>query len=160
MKKFNLFTIAIASALIVCGCASSKTEKSPETAIMLGEFNDPDTAMAVASNFASGFEKALLTSEFTALAAVLPANSKAKLTAENFLKMRSGLITLYGQPQKLEYLTFLDQSKIRDYLWRVKFSKPSKDGKTFSSREIIFCVRVYCEIGKKPDIAGFFFQRF
>ena len=163
MKNFAVLTTFCTSVLLFCGCTAPKAEKAAEEpAIVLGEFSQTSAAEAltVASNFTAGFEKSLLTADFAPFAAVLPANSKVQFTAESFNKMRTGLISLYGNPQKLEYLTFLDQGKIRDYLWRIKFSKPDKDGKSFSSREILFCVRVYCENGKKPDIAGFFFQRF
>ncbi|MBR7107292.1 MAG: hypothetical protein IKC89_02630 [Lentisphaeria bacterium] len=158
MKNILLLGSAL---LLVCGCVSSKTPPK-EKAPVLENFNkeNEQRALAVASAFASGFEKSLISGEFSHFAQVFPANSKSKMSEEHFKKLREAMMKLYGKPEKLHYITFLNQGKLRDYLWKITFTSPGKNGAAAPGvREILLSVRIYCENGNAA-VSGFFFQRF
>ena len=132
------------------------------TPVVLGEFSAKHDAAALgaARNFAAAFEKSVRQNDFRFLQAALPRASRNKFTAEAFAKLHAEMLAVYGDFQKMEYVTWLDQGKLRDYLWKMSFLKPDKSGKKSSPREILFCVRVFCEKDKEPDAAGFFFRKF
>ena len=161
MKKFLLLSIsATAVMLLDSGCSSAPEKPAPP---VLGAFSaeNEKTAMTVAQNFASAFEKALVSGDFNHLKPVFPPGTKQQMSEGYFQKMRRTMLNFYGTPQKLAYITFLNQGKLRDYLWKISFLKPGKEKNSPpESREIILSVRIFCEAGKSPAVAGFFFQRF
>ena len=159
--NMNKFFCLCCALLLLCGCVSTKTEPK-EKAPVLENFSKEtgQLALSVATAFASGFEKSLISGEFSHFAKVFPANSKTKMSPEHFQKLRAAMMKLYGKPEKLEYITFLNQGKFRDYLWKITFSVPPKNAASAPGiREILLSVRVYCENGNAA-ISGFFFQRF
>ena len=158
MKKILLPGIALG---LICGCASTKTPPK-EKAPVLENFDkeNEQRALAVASAFASGFEKSLISGEFSHFAQVFPATSQSKMSQEHFQKLRAAMMKIYGKPEKLQYVTFLNQGKLRDYLWKITFTSPGQNAAAAPGvREILLSVRVYCENGNAA-VSGFFFQRF
>ena len=163
--KTLLFAFQITSVLLLCSCVSKKdngNKPSEVTPVVLGEFSakHDEAAFAAAGNFAAAFEKSIRQNDFQFLQAALPPASRSRYTAEAFAKLRAEMLAVYGNFQKMEYVTWLDQGKLRDYLWKMSFLKPDRSGKKSSPREILFCVRVFCEKDKQPDAAGFFFRKF
>lgn len=153
---------AVAAMLLLSAC-TSQVKPPAERPPVLAHFSaeNETAAMQVASAFASGFEKSLVSGDFSHFQKVFPKNSKTPMKPEHFGKMRQMMTKLYGTPQELQYVTFLNQGKLRDYLWKITFSSPAKPPqKVPAVREILLCVRVYCEAGSPPAISGFFFQRF
>ena len=163
--KTLLFVFQFLLILCLCGCSAIKDrgKKQPESApVVLEEFSgshDAD-ALKTAGNFAAAFEKSIRLNDFRFLQAMLPLTSKSKFTANAFAKLQAEMSAVYGKFQKMEYVTWLDQGKVRDYLWKMTFLKYDKSGEKSLPREILFCVRVFCEKDKQPDVAGFFFRKF
>ena len=151
--------------LCLCGCALIKErgKKQPETApVVLEEFSGShDTAaLSAAKNFAAAFEKSIRLNDFQFLQMMLPRSSRSKFTTDAFAKLHAEMSAVYGNFQKMEYVTWLNQGKVRDYLWKMTFIKSGKPGEKGLTREILFCVRMFCEKDKQPDVAGFFFRKF
>ena len=165
MKYFicNYFCSLTVLTVLLTGCAgkNSPAEKTPQ--VRLGNFsvNDEDSGMKVAGIFAESFGKSLISGDFKHLEPHLPPiPGGKKFTAPDFAQMRDAMITLYGTPRKLAYVTTLNQGKLRDMLWKITFEQQGKDGKAGEIREILLCVRVFKEDGKSPEVAGFFIKRF
>ena len=165
MKYFihSSLLLSMVLTMLLTGCAwkNSPAEKTPQ--IQLGEFseNDENSGMKVAGKFADSFGNSLISGDFKHLEPLLPPiPGGKKFTAPEFDQMRNAMMTLYGTPRKLVYVTTLNQGKLRDMLWKITFEQQSKDGKTGEIREILLCVRVFKEDGKAPEVAGFFIKRF
>ena len=163
--KILLFMLQTALILSLCGCASMKgneKEQSKPAPVVLGEFSATHDAAALtaAKNFAAAFERSIRLNDFQFLQSALSRTGGNRFNAAAFAKLRTEMLTVYGNFQKMEYITWLDQGKLRDYLWKISFSKTDGSGKKSSPREILFCVRVFCEKDKQPDVAGFFFRKF
>ena len=164
MKIFK-FVIMISGVVLFCSCSSVDGQGNRAEAPVLEKFSEKGAAeaFACASGFVAGFEKSLLDGDFSSFKQVLPAPGKGnvpQLDARSFGRMRSSLLQIYGVPQKMEYLAVLDQGKLRDYLWKIKFLRPAKAPELPESREILFSVRIYQEVGRPPAVAGFAFKRF
>ena len=83
--------------------------------------------------------------DFAKLKAVIPRESKDKVTEEMFKQMAGELSEGLGTLKKTEYLGELNQSVVMDYIWKFTFEKMSadKDGKSRNlCKEVLYMVRM------------------
>ena len=163
--KYCKILFSLIGASLICSCSTVSRKKNQPESPVLERFSEKSSgeAFACAAEFAAGFEKSLLSGDFASFKQVLPVSAngnKMQLDAVRFGRMRSSLLQIYGVPQKMEYVAMLDQGKLRDYLWKIKFMRPAEAPALPESREILFSIRVYQESGQTPAVAGFVFKRF
>ena len=157
----NSFLLPMVLTVLLTACAGKNSPETPQ--LQLGDFseNDENSGKKAAEIFADSFGKSLVSGDFKHLEPHLPPiPGGKKFTAPDFAQMRNAMITLYGTPRKLVYVTTLNQGKLRDMLWKITFEQQSRDGKPGECREILLCVRIFKEDGKAPEVAGFFIKRF
>lgn len=94
-----VLSAAVAVSVLTGGCASTSgsavEEKKPRPEIMSGEGREE--AKKLAEEYVAGFVAALKENKFDKLKAVIPENSKTKVTPEMFEQMNKELTETMGQ---------------------------------------------------------------
>ena len=160
MKKS--FAVAL-SAGIIClpvlltGCASAAVAEGEKKAPAVECFSSQDAEAAgrMAESFVNAFADAFKSSDYNKL----PESARKKISAEMFSKMVSSITERRGKLIGHSFVTELDQSIVRDYLWKFSFEKTLPDaGKRPVRSEVIYLVRMAVLDGV-PTIVGFGFSR-
>ena len=161
MNKFGIVmvTAALMTAL-AGGCASGADAKKeeqpkvlPDPAIPTGR--EPE-AKAAAEKMANGMAEALKSGDFEKFRVTQQAGSRM-MPPELFAKVRKSMTRNFGKLTGSEYIGFLDQGRVRDYMWKFAFEAPRKDSAAPRHHEIIYWVRVGFANGA-PVIYGYRFD--
>lgn len=145
MRRAGWFlSAAVTVAVLSGGCASTPdAEEKPRPEIMSGrEHRD---AKKLAEEYVAGFVASLKENDFKKLEAVIPADSKTKVTPEMFEQMHKELSDTMGTLIEAKFVTDLDKSIVRDYVWKFTFEKTVPDGKQKGRtirNELFYMVRV------------------
>ena len=147
MRKFGWFLSAVMVVSVLAGgCASTSgngSEEKPRPELMSGEGRED--AKKLADEYVAGFVAALKENNFDKLKAVIPANSKTKVTPEMFEQMNTELTETMGRLINAQYVTDLDKSIVRDYVWKFTFEKKAAGGAIKGQlvrNELFYMVRV------------------
>lgn len=102
-------------------------------------------ARKLADDYMAGFIAGVKANDFTLFEQAMPGEAKGKVTAEMFDTMCSELQENLGSLTAAEYMGELDQTLVRDYLWKLTFEKtlenPDKQVDLLR-REVVYMVRV------------------
>ena len=104
-----------------------------------------EEAEKLAADYIAGFVASLKENDFDKLKAVIPADSKTKVTPEMFQQMRKELTETMGNLVDARFVTDLDKSIVRDYVWKFSFEKTLTDGPAKGRKvrhELFYMVRV------------------
>ena len=129
----------------LAGCAAIGEKPESEAAAELLPAAPQPEAKAIASAYVAGLAEAIEQDDFAKLKAVIPRESKDKVTEEMFKQMAGELFEGLGTLKKTEYLGELNQSVVMDYIWKFTFEKMSadKDGKSRNlCKEVLYMVRM------------------
>ncbi len=146
MRQFCWFlSAAMALVMLAGGCTSSSgaAEEKPRPEIMSG--NGHEEAKKLAAEYVAGFVAALKEDQFDKLKAVIPAESKTKVTPEMFRQMRKELEETMGTLIEAQFVTDLNKSIVRDYVWKFTFEKKPADGNMKGQtirNEVFYMVRI------------------
>ncbi|MBR2373933.1 MAG: hypothetical protein IKA87_06850 [Lentisphaeria bacterium] len=155
MCRYLLYA-AVASALVLLtGCRSAVTEKNKSVSELSGFGTlDPMRAGMLqkrAADFTQAMAHSFRTGDFQYWRKVLEKESppgKALIVDEKkFKQMSIRLKNDWGTLTKCSYLGELDQSIMRDFIWKCTFESPDSDGKTIRLEEL-FVVRCTLLRGK------------
>ncbi len=144
MKRISAWLLgAIAVMLSITGCVAGSQNRAP-TREMLSAEELPE-AQALAANYVKAFSEAMQKQQFSILSAVLDTESEKRFTEAEFDKMCENARERYGTLTGITFLGELDQTLVRDYLWRFSFEKvstsPDHDGELIR-KDSVFLVRV------------------
>lgn len=169
MKPNRIMTLSLAAlALFAAGCRSTETpEKAAaeeKQASAPGHFTaDADVpAREAAELFVAEFAAALKAGDREKL----PEAMRAKVTEAMFKRMCDSFSRRRGVLRETAFVAMLDQTVVRDYLWKFTFEKSlapaSADRKeaaapALQKNEVIYLVRIGILDGK-PVIVGCGFQ--
>ena len=102
-------------------------------------------AEKLADDYMAGFIAGVKAKDFALFEQAMPDEAKGKVTAEMFDTMCSELRENLGTLSAAEYLGELDQTLVRDYLWKLTFEKtlenPEKQPDVLR-REVVYMVRI------------------
>ena len=146
MKRAVWFlSAAVAMVVLAGGCASTAGDGAdkPRPEVMSGMGHEE--AEKLAADYIAGFVASLKENDFDKLKAVIPADSKTKVTPEMFLQMRKELTETMGNLVDARFVTDLDKSIVRDYVWKFSFEKTLTDGPAKGRKvrhELFYMVRV------------------
>lgn len=143
--RVMLMTGLLPLGLGLAGCAATGEKPESATAAELLPAEPQPEAKAIASAYVAGLAEAIEQDDFAKLKAVIPQESKDKVTEEMFKQMAGELASGLGTLKKTEYLGELNQSVVMDYIWKFTFEKMSadKDGKSRNLRkEVLYMVRM------------------
>jgi len=159
MKRWLFFPFCAAvSVLLLSGCASTSDagddgKKSAVTQLFSTGFAKEGHSLA--ESYVDAFAAAMQTGNYAAL----PELAKGKVSDAMFKKMVDNITSRRGKLVSHAFVTTLDQTLVRDYLWKFSFEKASAEAGGRQVRtEVIYLVRVGVMDGK-PVIAGFGFSR-
>ena len=88
---------------------------------------------------------------------LLPEETRAKFTADEFAKTRKALVESVGEPIEYGYLTTLELQALHPQIWKVRFKRWNVNRTKEFTSEILFKV-VTGTIKKQAVITGFNFQ--
>ena len=162
MKKLSMIVFAAAlTAVFAGGCATSEAEK--KAAAVQSVAPDPCVpaereaeAKAAAEKIALGMAEALRTGDFEKFR-VTQQEGARMMPPELFAKVRKSMMRNFGNLTGSEYIGFLDQGRVRDYMWKFVFEAPRKDSPVPRHHEIIYWVRVGFANGA-PVVYGYRFD--
>ncbi len=143
--RVMIMTGLLPLGLGLAGCAATGEKAKSATAEELLPAEPQPEAKAIASAYIAGLAEAIERDDFAKLKAVIPQESKDKVTEEMFKQMAGELSEGLGVLKKTEYLGELNQSVVMDYIWKFTFDKEStgKDGKSRNLRkEVLYMVRM------------------
>lgn len=143
--RVMLMTGLLPLGLGLAGCAAIGEKPESEAAAELLPAAPQPEAKAIASAYVAGLAEAIEQDDFAKLKAVIPRESKDKVTEEMFRQMAGELSEGLGTLKKTEYLGELNQSVVMDYIWKFTFEKMSadKDGKSRNlCKEVLYMVRM------------------
>lgn len=143
--RVMLMTGLLPLGLGLAGCAAIGEKPESEAAAELLPAAPQPEAKAIASAYVAGLAEAIEQDDFAKLKAVIPRESKDKVTEEMFKQMTGELSEGLGTLKKTEYLGELNQSVVMDYIWKFTFEKMSadKDGKSRNlCKEVLYMVRM------------------
>lgn len=146
MKRAVWFlSAAVAMVVLAGGCASTAGDGAdkPRPEVMSGMGHEE--AEKLAADYIAGFVASLKENDFDKLKAVIPADSKTKVTPEMFEQMHKELSDTMGTLIEAKFVTDLDKSIVRDYVWKFTFEKTVPDGKQKGRtirNELFYMVRV------------------
>ena len=151
MKNFIRIIPVLLLTVLLAACAAPE---KPET-VKLREFTSEDAVPAFkkAEAFAGGFFQAVADNDFAKWQPYFPPKDESRIDKRKFERMCAELDRTFGKFQSSAYLGELTVGNLRNFLWKMSFSRTDKDKKIL--REAVFFVRVYCENGKTPEISGF-----
>ncbi len=110
--------------LLLAGCASQSSPKAEKTLEVVPE-NVVPAARKLAVRYAAGMADALRGGDYARLAEVLPPEYRGRFSKETFEKMRARLLKQRGRLLKTAYVTELNHSVVRDFVWKFTFEWPS-----------------------------------
>ena len=167
-KKITLLPMA-ALMLFAAGCRSTESPEKKETpaaeqkTAVPGRFSAGIDAPAreLAAKFIAGFAAALKAGDRDKL----PEPMRAKVTETMFKRMCDSFARRRGILRETAFVTMLDQTVVRDYLWKFTFEKPlpapagsaADAAPAMQKNEVIYLVRLGVVDGK-PVIIGCGFQ--
>lgn len=137
-----LFAVCV---LTMTGCASASG--SGDTAVQPENLTGQELtdAKTMAAEYMAGFVAGVRSEDFSRFEEAIPSEAKGKVTAEMFRAMCRDLKTNLGELTASEYLGELDQTLVRDYLWKLTFEKksstPGKEGELLR-KQVVYMVRV------------------
>ena len=143
--RVMLMTGLLPLGLGLAGCAAIGEKPESEAAAELLPAAPQPEAKAIASAYVAGLAEAIEQDDFAKLKAVIPRESKDKVTEEMFKQMAGELSEGLGTLKKTEYLGELNQSVVMDYIWKFTCEKMSadKDGKSRNlCKEVLYMVRM------------------
>ena len=143
--RVMLMTGLLPLGLGLAGCAATGEKTEAAAAAELLPAEPQPEAKAIASAYVAGLAEAIERDDFAKLKAVIPQESKDKVTEEMFKQMAGELASGLGTLKKTEYLGELNQSVVMDYIWKFTFEKTSagKDGKSRNlCKEVLYMVRM------------------
>ena len=143
--RVMLMTGLLPLGLGLADCAAIGEKPESEAAAELLPAAPQPEAKAIASAYVAGLAEAIEQDDFAKLKAVIPRESKDKVTEEMFKQMAGELSEGLGTLKKTEYLGELNQSVVMDYIWKFTFEKMSadKDGKSRNlCKEVLYMVRM------------------
>ena len=115
MKRAVWFlSAAVAMVVLAGGCASTAGDGAdkPRPEVMSGMGHEE--AEKLAADYIAGFVASLKENDFDKLKAVIPADSKTKVTPEMFQQMRKELTETMGNLVDARFVPDLDKSIVRD----------------------------------------------
>lgn len=164
MKKIKFLTLSAPGLLVITlsltGCTAIEKNAKPEVKAELLSTASAPEAKTIAETFVAGLSQAIQANDFDKFKAVIPPESKDKVTKEIFTQMVKELSNSLGELKKTEYLGVLNQSLVLDYIWKFSFEKKVSDqsGKQRNlGKEVLYMVRMG-KVDGKFIIAGFGFR--
>ena len=166
-SKFTILPLA-ALMLLAAGCRSTETAEKKDSSPAAekktaapGRFSAADDAVALetAGKFVARFADALKAGDREKL----PEPMRAKVTEAMFKRMCDSFSRRRGALRGTAFVTMLDQTIVRDYLWKFTFEKSLPAGSAAQTapasqkNEVIYLVRLGIVDGK-PVIVGCGFQ--
>jgi len=149
IKSFVFGCSMLALVNLVSGCKSI-SDKPVET------ISNTENAKAAAEKYFDGFTAAIKENNFQKLYDVLDEAARKRVNKTEFETLRTDLYTNMGEITTTEYVCDLDQTVVRDYLWKVTFclksTTPEKKEKVVV-KEMIYMVRVG-QLDGKSTVAG------
>ena len=123
MKVIRLFVIAMSAVLLLAGAGCKSTEKTK-----LGEFDPNDNeALKVAKTFADDILNGVKTDNYQLFSKDLSPEMREKMTEKNFKAMTKEMKDRVGTLQTWTYLTVLDKTPLKAFVWKASFQKEIKD---------------------------------
>jgi len=166
MKSNRIMMLSLAAlALFAAGCRSTEKVEKEEAAAkekaVPGLFTvDTDApARKAAEEFVADFAAAFKSGDRKKL----PETMRDKVTEAMFKRMCDSFSRRRGTLKETAFVTMLDQTIVRDYLWKFTFEKSLDNAKEGSAapavqkNEVIYLVRIGI-IDAKPVIVGCGFQ--
>ena len=160
MKKVSVLSLCagiLCLPLLLTGCVSAADTEGKKNTPAAECFSEQNVGEAVrtAEDFVNAFAAAFGSNDYSKL----PEDARRKISAEVFKKMVSRITERRGKLIGHRFVTELDQSIVRDYLWKFSFEKVLPDaGKRHIRSEVIYLVRMAVVDGV-PTIVGFGFSR-
>lgn len=150
MKKtlFALFC-GIAVSFFSTGCVIVK-EYAPE--------KDKINVAPQEFELARKLVRAFVTNDGKTFVSLLPEETRAKFTVENFEKTRKSLIESVGEPVEYRYLTTLELAALHPQIWKVRFKRWNVNRTKEYTSEVIFKVVTGMFNKDEAVITGFNFQ--
>lgn len=154
MRSFFTKTLIIAGAflaltVLTSGC-KSMSDKPVENV------SNSENAKETAEKYFNGFIAAIKENNFQKLYDVLDDAARKRVNKTEFDTLRSDLYANMGDVTTSEFVCELDQTVVRDYLWKVTFcmksTTPEKKD-TVVIKEMIYMVRVG-QLDGKNMVAG------
>ena len=90
--------------------------------------------------------------------ALLPAETRAKFTVDNFKQTRKSVLESIGEPVAYSYLTTLELSGLHPQIWRVQFERFNVNRSKEFTSEALFKVVTGMTDRKTAVITGFHFM--
>lgn len=144
LSRMTLLFVVCMTALAGCVTrppADAPSLRRPEN--LSGQ--DMADAKKMADDYMAGFIAGVKANDFALFEQSMPGEAKGKVTAEMFGTMCSELKENLGNLTSAEYLGELDQTLVRDYLWKLTFEKTIEDPEKQPDvlrREVVYMVRV------------------
>lgn len=149
LKSFVLGCSLLALTLLAGGC-KSMPDKPVENV------SNSENAKVAAEKYFTGFVAAIKENNFQKLYDVLDEAARKRVNKTEFDTLRNDLYANMGEMTATEFVCELDQTVVRDYLWKVTFcmksTTPEKKD-TVVIKEMIYMVRVG-QLDGKNMVAG------
>ncbi len=123
MKVIRLFVIAMSAVLLLAGAGCKSTEKTK-----LGEFDPNDNeALKVAKTFADDILTGVKTDNYQLFCKNLSPEMREKMTEKTFKATVKEMTDRVGTLQNWTYLTVMDKTPLKAFVWKASFQKEIKD---------------------------------
>ncbi|MBO5823296.1 MAG: hypothetical protein J6R86_09790, partial [Lentisphaeria bacterium] len=139
---------SVLAGLVLTGCVTVK-EYAPQAEKLTVSKEEYELARKLLQAFVKN--------DADTFVSLLPEETRAKFTADEFAKTRKSLVESVGEPIEYGYLTTLELQALHPQIWKVRFKRWNVNRTKEFTSEILFKV-VTGTIKKQAVITGFNFQ--
>ena len=147
-KAVMMSLFSVLAGLVLTGCVTVK-EYAPQAEKLTVSKEEYELARKLL--------KAFVKNDADTFVSLLPEETRAKFTADEFAKTRKSLVESVGEPIEYGYLTTLELQALHPQIWKVRFKRWNVNRTKEFTSEILFKV-VTGTIKKQAVITGFNFQ--
>ncbi len=147
-KAVMMSLFSVLAGLVLTGCVTVK-EYAPQAEKLTVSKEEYELARKLLQAFVKN--------DADTFVSLLPEETRAKFTADEFAKTRKALVESVGEPIEYGYLTTLELQALHPQIWKVRFKRWNVNRTKEFTSEILFKV-VTGTIKKQAVITGFNFQ--
>lgn len=148
LNRIFMLSTAIAALLLTSGCVVVREYAPQENTVKASD---------VEYDLARKLLQAFIKNDAEAFVALLPEETRAKFTVNDFARTRKSVIESVGEPVAYSYVTTLKLDKLHPQIWKVTFRRYNVNNTREFTSEVLFKVITGMIDAKTAVITGFHF---
>ena len=154
--NYLLLTVLFAAASLGFGCASSSPESTPAETTAPRKFsvNDEKAGKILAEKYIKALALAIQKHDFKEIAPFLNSNVSTARQKRSIFEQLCNRLAKNGTLVSTVFVTEIDQTLCRDYIWKLDFEKKTSSEKLpMIKTSMLYSIRIVITDGK-PEIIG------